>query len=54
MTVEVVDRFLRKMRPDFPREYTPREIEFLMRDTTIQEIKRYAPELFSWRDKDEQ
>ena len=45
MTPDIVDRFLRKMLPDWPRGYSPREREILFRDTTLAEITRFAPEL---------
>lgn len=51
VTADIVDRFLRKMLPAFPGIYDPSEREILMRDTTIQEIKRFAPELMrEWLD----
>jgi hypothetical protein len=45
MTAEIVDRFLRAMLPGFPRDYSPQEREHLMRDTTIDEIWEFRPDL---------
>lgn len=45
MTTDIVDRFLRAMLPEFPRGYTPLEREFLMRDTTTEEIFQFTPKL---------
>jgi hypothetical protein len=45
MTPDIVERFLGKMLPGWPWAYSPRQREFLLRDTDMVEIKRFAPEL---------
>jgi len=45
MTTDIVDQFLREMLPYFPRDYSPEQREYLMRDTTIDEIARFRPML---------
>ena len=45
MTVNIVDRFLREMLPDFPQGYTSQQIEYLTRDTSSEEIWNFRPDL---------
>jgi hypothetical protein len=45
MSVDMVDRFLKAMLPEFPKGYSPEEREYLMRDTSIDEIWMFRPDI---------